>query len=188
MSRPSFFSGVGIAFVLALAGTLAAALVLPWIGATEGLRILATGLTLGYLLYLFRLARASVGHITALLLWFLSTCLLWWVAAPLGVFVLAQAGFLWAIRCFYFHSSVFGALADAVVTGMGLMAAAATLGHSESLGLSIWAFFLIQGLFTYIPNRPFRKRSERFEEQDAFLRARRTAEEALRRLSLNSQN
>ena len=88
------------------------------------------------------------------------------------------------MRSLYYHSSVIPALMDLGLSGLGLAAGIWALVQSGSFFLGFWCFFLVQALFVAIPNSMQRNSKEpEWGSDDAFHRAHRTAEAALRRLS-----
>jgi hypothetical protein len=184
MSAPSFLEGVGVAVVASLAGSIGYWAFSAVLGG--GLRLVIAGLSLGYLLYLLARSRERVGRLTTLAAWSLTALALWWLQSPLSLYVLGHLGALWLVRSLYFHSGPLAALADLGLNAFALAAALWALGHTGSLLLALWCFFLVQALFVAIPARPPRECGDGAAEPDLeahFQQAQRTAEAALRRLS-----
>jgi hypothetical protein len=182
MRRPSFLEGVGVALVASVAGALAyAALTLVAVPGAV-LRLVVVGLGLAYLLYLLGRSEERVGRVTAVAAWALAAVLLWLAEPPLGLYLLGHATIVWLVRSLYFHAGILPALADLGLSGLGFVAAIGAAVQTGSLLLSLWSYFLVQALFTAIPTRAAGGTAP-VNEDDAFERAHRVAEAAVRRLS-----
>ncbi|MEA3277543.1 MAG: hypothetical protein U9Q81_20120 [Pseudomonadota bacterium] len=183
MNRPTFFEGTGVALIAALSGSLSFA-VLAWaLPGTLALRLVTAGLGLGYLLYLLARSGERVGRVTTLVAWLLAAAILWALAPPLPLYVLAHLGLVWLVRSLYFHQGLLAALADLGLTGLGLIAGVGAYLHTGSLFLAVWSLSLVQALFVFIPTRRPGNGRDIGGENDSFERAHRTAEAALGRLS-----
>jgi hypothetical protein len=118
------------------------------------------------------------------------------VAADVGLIVLdptlvawvfAQTFALWLLRSCYFHARPLAALCDAALCAGAIAAAAFGALHSRSLFLALWAYFLVQALFVLIPEAPGSSPAATASDPASrFDQAERTAEAALRRLTLRS--
>jgi hypothetical protein len=179
MRRPGFLEGVGFALAASLAGAAAHAALAA--AGTGSLRLTIAGLALGYLLYLLARARVRTGRVTALAAWGLAAVGLWLAAPPLPLFLLLHGGLLWLVRALFFHGGFLAALADLGLVLAGLAAAVWAAAGTASLLLAVWCFFLVQAAFAAIPPGLPRPRPEREPPEDAFERAHRAAEAALRR-------
>jgi membrane protein implicated in regulation of membrane protease activity len=92
---------------------------------------------------------------------------------------------IWLVRSLYFYNSIFSAFIDLVMTSMSLVVALWALTTSGSIFLSFWSFFLVQGLFVYIPKNFVRnKKTEGSQElhDDRFEYAHHAAEVAVAKL------
>ena len=186
MSRPSFLEGVVVALVASLLGSLLYAVLVPTLPSGPVLRLLITGIALGYVIYLLRRSPERVGRITVLAVWSLAAAAIWLMGTPWLVYLSLHLGLVWLIRSLYFYSSMFSALADLGLSGLSLAATVWAASHSQSLFLSIWCLFLVQALFAVIPANMQRNSSTKpadRDEQDHFERAHHAAETALRKLS-----
>jgi hypothetical protein len=186
MRRPSFFYGVVAALAIALgAGAVFAALA-PVLGSGAALRVILPVAALIYLVCLFRRCGESTGRVTTVAAWAIVSAGAWLIAPPLPVYVLIHAGMLWLVRSLYFYNSAVAALFDLGLCVLSVSAAAWALARSGSPSLAIWCFFLVQALFVFIPHR---LRAPAGEDKaigdDAFERARRHADAALRQLFLH---
>lgn len=183
MNAPGFVEGAGVALAAALAAGLgqpALAWLLPpglaWL-------VLLTGLSGAYLGYLLVRTRARVGRLVTLVLWFLVAGLLGMRNPPFLVSVLIHLGLLSLLRSLYFHARPLSALLDLLLTGVSAVAALGTYLHTGSLFLALWCLFLVQALFVFLPAGAGME--EAASEDEAFDRAHRNAEAALRRLAAN---
>jgi len=184
--RPGFLEGVVVAIVMSTVATAVYAMFHPFMAAGFLLRLLLSGVSLGYVLYLLWRSHERIGRVTVLVVWFLANAGIWVFYPPVLLFVMLQLVLIWLIRSLYFYSGVLPALMD-----LGLVAVAALFAivgglHTASLFVGLWCFFLCQALFVFIPARLQRKptstASVTFAE-DRFERAHRAATTALRKLS-----
>ena len=185
MTRPRFIEGVLVALAASLAaGALFATLSLA-MPSVPALRWVVALVAFGYLIYLLGRSQARVGRISAVLVWTLSSGLALALPLPLAEFVLLHAGMSWLVRSLYFQAGLVAALADLGLTLFGLAAGVWALTQSGSLFLAVWSLMLVQALFGLIPAelaRGPRPHGDGTDSQDAFERAERGAEAALRRM------
>jgi hypothetical protein len=184
MKRPGFFEGMALALVLSLAGSLAYGGLSLFLPAGPVPRLIIAGLSFAYLLYLLRRSSERVGRLTTLAAWFAMAAAVWPWSLSLPLYLLAHIVTLWLVRSLYFHGSLTAALADAVLNGLALTAALWAARQTGSLFASLWCFFLVQALFSSLPNPvPGGRNRVGPAPEDRFEQAHRAAEAALRRLS-----
>ena len=113
----------------------------------------------------------------------LTGALLWGITHTALVFVGTTV--IWAVRSLLAYSSVLMSLIDGALCLLALGVGIWAFHAAGSLFWAIWCFFLIQSLFTLIPERPGRASGEsaRSAENSAFSEAHKTAEAALRELA-----
>ncbi len=182
MTRPGFLEGALVALAASLAaGALFAGLSLA-LPRVPALRWVVALIAFGYLIYLLGRSGAKVGRVSTVLAWTLVSGLALALHLPLPVFVLLQAGMAWLVRSLYFHAGLVAALADLGLTLLGLAAGVWALSQSGSLFLAVWSLMLVQALFGLIPADLGRGPAAAQDPDDAFERAHRGAEAALRRL------
>jgi hypothetical protein len=88
------------------------------------------------------------------------------------------------IRCLYYHSSILIALLDLGLVVLGMLVSLWTLLHTHSLLLAAWVFFLMQALFSALPEQIRAVNTKLTNNQaDGFERAYASAEAAVRQLS-----
>jgi len=186
MKHPSFSEGIAVALIAALLGSVLYTALSPF-SPTDGLlRLLIAGIGLSYVFYLLTRSRERVGRVTVLACWILVAGSTWFMQSSLPLYLLVHLGLVWLIRSLYFYSSLLSALADLVLTGIGLAAGVWAATQTGSLFLSLWCFFLVQALFIAIPVDISRKSAPGSLQQvreDRFQHAHHAAESALRRLS-----
>jgi hypothetical protein len=180
MKNVNFFSGVIVALVLAAAGSVLFSALTPLFGGAWALRCVVSLLTLAYLLYLLRHSAVRIGRVTvfALAAIVIAVSLYW--QPPLAPYCLAHVTLIWLVRCCYFHNSLTRALADLGFCIMAFAAAVWAAERSGTLFLALWCFFLVQSLVLPVLENGFAGGAA--GDGEAFRRARRSAESALRRL------
>jgi hypothetical protein len=186
MKRPSFFEGVGVALATSVTGSMLFTVLASLFTGGFVLRTLIAALSLLYLLYLLKRSQERVGRITTLTAWLATAMGIWLLGLSLPLYLLAHLSLLWLVRSLYFHAGLLSALADLGLVLFGLAAALWAWLSTNSLGLSLWCFFLVQALFVLIPMH-FKRRSglrkDSQAEADRFQHAYRVAEAAISKLS-----
>lgn len=185
MKRPSFLYGVAVALALAAGGAAVMTTLAPLLGPATALRPIVPAVGLIYLVSLFRGNDRSTGRITTVALWFVVAGVTWAAAPPIAVYVLIHAAMLWLVRSLYFYASALPALLDLGLSTLSVAVATWAITRSDSLFLAIWCFFLVQAAFVVIPQRLGLPALEDGIDDDAFERARRRADAALRQLFLH---
>lgn len=179
---PRFGRGIGAAFGLSIGGAAVLAALTPWLGAGFALRFVVAVLGFAYVLYAIAASGERVGRFAALVCWLVAACGLWLVGLPLAGYVLAHVGLVWLVRSLYYYSGLLPALADLGVSLLGAAFGAWAAQRSGSAWLALWCFFLVQALHVLIP-RSLTQSPAMGAGDDAFARAQRAAEAAVRRLS-----
>jgi hypothetical protein len=184
VSPPSLFNGIGAALGLSLAGAALLAALTPVLGAAPALRAVVALLGLAYLLYLLGRSSERTGRVTAVVLWSAAAAAAWFAEPPVGAYVLLHVGMIWLARSLYHHSSMLTALADLGLNVLAVAFAAWAASRSGSAWLALWCFFLVQAFFVLLPAilGSGAHAGARAEDGEAFERAHRAAQAALRRL------
>lgn len=177
--------GLGIGFVLAIGGAAVLAALAPWLGFAAATRTVIAALGFAYLLYVMGASGERVGRVTTLALWAATTALIAAAGWPLAVYALAHVALVWLVRSLYHYSGLLPALADFGLALLGAAFAAWAAQRSGSAWLAFWCFFLVQSLHVLIPSSLGGSPRDASDGGggDAFARAHRAAESALRRLS-----
>jgi hypothetical protein len=180
----SFAHGIGAAVLLSVSGAAVLAVLTPFIGTASALRFVIALLGFAYVLYVQSRSGERVGRITTIVLWLLAAAATWLAGVPLVGYVLVHAGLLWLVRSLYFYSGALPALLDLCLTALGLAFAVWAAGRSGSPLLALWCFFLVQALHVCVPAAIAGGAAARAsDEEQAFNRAHRAAEAAVRRMS-----
>ena len=183
MKTPTFLEGVGVALAASVTGSVAHT-ALATVAGGGVLRLVVAGLALGYLVYLLARSPTRVGRVTAVAVWGAAAVLLWLATPPFAFYLLAHVAALWLLRSLFFHSSLFSAVADLLLSLVALAAGVWAVVHTGSLVLGIWCFFLVQALFVVIPSSLARQSTAGGQSsEDPFEHAHRVAEAAVRRLT-----
>ena len=185
MKRPGFLQGVIVAAIFAFFASMTAATLTPFVGFVAVFRFLIAAMGLAYILYLLSRSREKVGRVTTLTLWSALAAATWWVAPPLPLYLLIHVGAMWLVRSLYFYSGVLPAVMDLGLNALSIAAAVWALGHSGSIFLATWCFFLVQALFVAIPTSVKRGTGsvkDATVDNEPFERARRQADRALHQL------
>jgi hypothetical protein len=184
VSRPGLLEGAAVAFATSVLGSGAFALLAPVVGRADALHAVIAGVSLAYLLYLVVRSRVRAGRAAVPAAWALLTFALALADAAPGVQLLAHAALVALARSLCFHRGVVPVIADLAVAAAGLAAGAWAVQQGAGVALAIWSLMLVQSLFVLIPSRPGPGAIHRAPagDADAFLRAHRAAEAAVRRL------
>jgi hypothetical protein len=186
MKQTTLASGLIVAVAASLAAGALFGLLAAVAGAAPALKLVASGLGLGYVLYLLGVSGERTGRITTVAGWCLITCIAWAFTPTLTVYVLIQLGLLWLVRSLYHHSGLLPALADMGLTVLGLAAAVWAVQRTGSVFLATWCFFLVQALWPLIPQprgRHKREPAAMLQPAGGFESAHRAAVAALRKLA-----
>lgn len=180
MSRPGIGEGMGVAFIAALLAALSSMLV--------DINTTAAGLTLLYLLYLLTRSSERVGRIVVVTSFVISVATAWLLgASPTAHLILVLAS-IWIVRALYYYQSALLAMADLSLVVLGVAAFAFAWQSTQSFGLATWSFFLVQALFTFLPDRLITKPQlpETTDAARTFEAAHDSARAAVRALATNS--
>lgn len=181
---PSLGTGLAAALVLALSGAAVLAVLTPMVGLGSALRAVVALLGFAYVLYTLSRSGERVGRVTVVVLWLLAAAAAWIVSVPFAGYVLIHVGMLWLVRSLYFYSGVLPAVADLGLSALGIAFAVWAAQRSGSAALALWCFFLVQAFHVLIPAAIEKHASKLANDDDqAFTRAHRAAEAAVRRLS-----
>jgi hypothetical protein len=179
---PSLGTGLVAALILSACGAALLAALSPWLGLGVALRAVIALLGFAYLIYAIGRSGERVGRITTLVCWIVVAAAAWLTGLPLVAYVLVHLGAVWLVRSLYYCSGLMPALADLMLTMLGAAFAVWAAQRADSAWLAFWCFFLVQAFHVSIPASLTRGDSPEAPD-DAFARAHRAAEAAVRRLS-----
>ena len=180
---PSLGSGLVAALMLSVCGAALLAALTPWLGIGLALRAVIALLGFAYVLHAIGRSGERVGRITTLACWLAIASAAWLMGLPLAPYVLVHLGALWLVRSLYYYSGLLPALADLGLTLLGAAFAVWAAQRADSAWLAFWCFFLVQAFHVAIPATLTRSPAP----DDAFARAHRAAEAAVRRLSASAR-
>ncbi|HEY6598100.1 MAG TPA: hypothetical protein VIZ30_02260 [Pseudomonadales bacterium] len=180
--RPSFLSGVAIAAVLAVAAGATYAALTVALTQTFAVKIVVTLLVGSYTLYLLSQSNERTGRIATVAVWCIAAIVIAAFVPTLALFLIAHTCLIWLVRTLYFHESTITALFDLGLSALALASAIWALRSSHSLSMATWCFFLVQALFVVLPS-VLPKAAHHDDGNQAFQRAQRSADAALRRLA-----
>ena len=179
---PSLRVGLVAALILSACGAALLAALAPWLGVGVALRAVIALLGFAYVLYSIGRSGERVGRITTLVGWLVVASGVWLAGLPLVAYVLVHLCAVWLVRSLYYYSGLMPTLADLGVTLLGAAFAVWAAQRADSAWLAFWCFFLVQAFHVSIPASLTRRRTPEAPD-DAFTRAHRAAEAAVRRLS-----
>jgi hypothetical protein len=180
--RPSFLSGAAIAAVLAVAAGASFAGLTVSLTQTLAVRIIVTLLAGSYALYLLCQSNERTGRVVTVAAWCVAAAVIAASVPTLTLFLIAHTCLIWLVRTLYFHESTITALFDLGLSALALASGIWALRSSHGLALATWSFFLVQALFVVLPSGAPRS-TQADDGNQAFQRAQRSAEAALRRLA-----
>jgi len=182
--RQSLGTGLAVALVLSACGAAVLAAATPWLGPAAALRAVIALLGLAYTLHAIARSGERVGRVTTIAAWAVIAAAVWLLGLPLPGYVLAHIGLVWLARSLYYYSGLIPALVDLGLSALGAAFAVWAAQRSGSAWLALWCFFLVQAFHVLIPaSLTKRGAGEAGAADDAFARAHRAAEGAVRRLS-----
>jgi hypothetical protein len=186
--RQSLGAGLAVALVLSACGAAVLAAAAPWLGPATALRAVIALLGLAYTLHMIARSGERVGRVTTIAAWVVSAAAVWLLGLPLPAYVLAHIGLVWLVRSLYYYSGLMPALVDLCLSALGAAFAVWAAQRSGSAWLALWCFFLVQAFHVLIPvSLTKRGAGEADAADDAFGRAHRAAEAAVRRLSSSTR-
>ena len=181
---PSFGRALGAGLALSLCGAAVLAALAPVTGTGTALRAVIALLGLAYVLHAMATSGERVGRVTTVALWTVAASFAWFAGLPLVAYALVHVALVWLVRSLYSYSGVLPALADLGVSVLGAAFAAWAAQRSGSAWLAFWCFFLVQAFHVLIPPALDARAGDSAESSDdAFARAHRAADSAVRRLS-----
>ena len=188
MHRPTLLEGVLVALVLSLSVSPLVVFVQLALGSLLAWKMAVMVMAYTYICYLLARSGRKSGRMTLglLVLTVLLASLLF--NLRFATLLLLCVTLTWGMRSFAYSRSLVSAVLQGGVCVLGCGAALMVYGHSGSLALAIWSFFLVQAAFVLIPAQFMRRAARPTGETlsgtlDGFGRAYHAAEQALERLT-----
>ena len=187
MKTTTIFDGDLVALISSFIGSAAYYILSSLFADNIVMRVLISGLSTAYILYLLSRSNERIGRITVIVAWSVITIVAWILWPPAPLFILINLASIWLIRSLYFYSSLFSSLADLGLNVFSIAAAFWAASHTGSLFLTLWCFFLTQALFVLIPSsmKPTATKASTVNQKADFQHAYRAAESAVQKLSNN---
>ena len=190
MKQPSISEGIVVALIASFLGSVAYLSLASIFSNSFTVRLLISGFTLFYILYLLSRTKEKIGRFSIIVIWAMVSSVMWLMWPAITLFIVVNLGMVWLVRSLYFYSSLFSSLADLLLNLLSIATAVWAFSYSGSLFLTIWCFFLIQALFVLIPKKISKKqsledqsKSDQRNNHNNFQQAYREAEAAVRKLS-----
>ena len=188
MRRPTLLESILVALVLSLGVSPLVVFVQLAVGGLLAWKLGVVVLAYSYMCYLLARSGRRSGRVTLglLALTVLLVSLVFNLRFP--TILLLCVTLMWAVRSFAYSRSLVSALLQGGVYVLGCGAALIVYGHSGSLALAIWSFFLVQAAFVLIPAQFIRRSATPSGTTlggapDGFGLAYHAAEQALERLT-----
>lgn len=186
MKTLSFWPAVALALAISVLGWVLHTVIGSVLGIGWSLRIVVLAAAMLQVLTLLATTPQRSGRVVAAAAWLALSGALVLLDPALPLWLIAQTGFIWLLRSLQRYDSLLTAAADALLSGFALSAAIATAMHTRSLFLSLWSYFLVQALAAFLPRRLPASAPHTAAGGNDFEASFRTAEAALRRLSLRA--
>lgn len=186
MKQPTVSEGIIVALIASFLGSVAYLTLAAIFSGSFTVRLLISGFTLFYILYLLSRTDEKIGRFSTVVIWAVLSTAAWLIWPSITLFIVLNLGMVWLVRSLYFYSSLLSSLADLLLNFLSLATAIWAFSYSGSLFLTIWCFFLIQALFVFIPKSIARKQTIKQKAPSDgrdFQQAYREAEAAVRKLS-----
>ena len=157
MHRPTLLEGVLVALVLSLSVSPLVVLVQLAIGSLLAWKMVAIVMAYTYMCYLLARSGRRSGRVTLGLLALTILLVSLVLNLQFPTMLLLCVTLMWGIRSFAYSRSLVSAVLQGGVCVLGCGAALMVYGHSGSLALAIWSFFLVQAASVLIPAQCMRR-------------------------------
>lgn len=181
MKAAGFWREAAYALLISAAAAIAFEFCRPLLGSALTLRLTLLGAATVYLAILLAQSPRRSGRLLAACSWLVLCAALLVFNPSLSAWLLLPTVCIWLLRSLLSYRSPIPALVDASLGAFALAAAVVSAGHSQSLFLSLWCYFLVQALHVFVPGTATPRQDQITDPFDA---AARHAEAALRRLSV----
>ena len=186
MKQAGFFEGVWVALLISVLGSALFAVLTTFFSKFGVFQLVVTAISFCYITYLLLRSREVTGRMVIFTVWFSAAMLCLFFVNSILTFIMIHIIMIWLVRSLYYYTSIISAAIDLFLNVTSFVIATWTLGHTDSLFLALWCFFLIQALFVSIPvsfQKVRQSNHRHVKSDDRFERAYRIAEVAIRKLS-----
>ena len=184
MNRPGFIEGVIVAIIFSLIVATVFTVMSAFFPTRWLLQAMITGSSFMYVLYLLYRSEEKRGRVAVASLWLVYALSVWVFAPSTLIILFAHVGAIWLVRTLFYHNSLLIASFDFGLITLSVFVSIWTLMHTHSLLLTTWVFFLLQAVFSILPEQiQARAAQASCVKDDEFERAYAVAEAAVRQLS-----
>lgn len=187
MKIDSFPSNVFVGFVLAALSAATFYILSVFFPGFIALRLVISMVTLLYIGYLILAINARAGKIALPLAVIGAMAIAFVGDISLSLYLALHLFVIWLVRVIYLHRPLIACL-DFFASSASAVLAYLALGHTHSLFIAIWSFFLLQSVMLsilfYINSNFYQRRNSGPLTNENFSRALRTAEGAFKRLNI----
>lgn len=184
MNRPGFIEGVIVAIIFSLIVAAVFTVMSAFFPTRWLLQAVITGSSFMYVLYLLYRSKEKRGRVAVTILWLVYALSVWVFAPSTLIILFAHVGAIWLVRTLFYHNSLLVASFDFGLITISVFVSIWTLMHTHSLLLTTWVFFLLQAVFSILPEQiQLQSKTVVSEKDDEFERAYAVAEAAVRQLS-----
>jgi len=184
MSRPGFFESIIVAVIFSVVVALVFTVMSAFFPTRWLLQALITGGSFIYILYLLYRSTEKSGRVAVATLWLVYALAAWAFAPSILIMLFAHVAAIWLVRTLFYHNSLLIAVCDLGLIIFSVLATIWTLLHTHSVLLATWVFFLLQSLYSILPEKlqaPTRQQPQ--AQANEFERAYSAAQTAVRQLS-----
>ena len=150
MTPRTFLHGALAGGLLSSGGAILFMALRPLLPYTPALNVTLAVVAAAYGIYLLVCSHVRSGRIAAFTLGLGGLALALWLISSSAMLIVVAGTGIWLLRACFFHQRPVHVLGDGLLIASGITAAWASAVHTNSLLLSLWAFFLIQSFFVYI--------------------------------------
>jgi len=186
MKTATFFEGIFVALIISFISSALLFTLSSLFPANIIIRGLISGISFAYILYLLSRSNERLGRIIVVSVLLISMTTMWFAWPPITFFIFGHMIIIWLVRSLYFYSSLASSLSDLTLNGFSILLAFVVAGHTDSLFLTLWCFFLMQALFVLIPKtipKPKSEHSISVGNEEDFQQSYRAAQVAIQQLS-----
>lgn len=187
MKIDSFPSNVFVGFVLAVLSAATFYILPVFFPIAIALRLVISMVTLLYVGYMMLAMNIKAGKVALPLTVLGVMAAALFSGISLSLYLALHLFVIWLARVVYIHRPLIACL-DFFASGTSAVVAYLALGHTHSLFIAIWSFFLLQAvmlsILLYIDRNVYQRRDSAPLANEKFSRALRTAEGAFKRLNI----
>lgn len=179
--KPSFVEGTIAALLLAIAGSFFYSALTLFFNPSLSLALVINVLALAYTLYLLWRSPRAHGKIAISAIYLALLISILFLQPPLWLHIVFATVSLSVIRSLFYYSSLVPASIDLILSLLNFTILIWAYHQTQSLFITLWSYFLVQALFSFIPTKNLDKK-RRDHEDNHFNRAHQQAEAAFNKI------